>query len=422
MIEIIFIILLSASLFAFTYSLNTDVFFPPALYNLLWTFLYVFYALFIIGKSSDYYFVSWKTLLIFLSGQTLFSAGSLFAVKRKALDFQERQRNTPEVLYSLDKILFIILLVLFPLYLYKIINLVNNSDVPGQFLIVLRYEFSIEQADIGWIKYTNSLAFFTFAVAVYKFNFTQQKPKDLWGKLYKYSLYTLVIAYSLLSAGRTYILFVFCIYLGSRIIKRNIRFKDYALMFLFALIVYSVFSVLLQKGGDTDQTFTENAGSIFNILSSYILAGFYCFNYVITGSFHLDYGENTFRFFIAIAHSIGITKAEPNNLVMPFITNPIIANTYSVYYPYIKDFSWLGLLFLSVWGYIHSYFYYRAERNFNYFFGYSLLLYPLLMSFFQDQYVTLLSTWLQMIILMLIAQPFFKYRNSTNITLVTISS
>lgn len=407
MIEIIFTILFSIALFAVNYTVNADIFYPPALFNLIWTVIYIFYALFIIGRTEESYFLNWQTLLIFISGQVLFSLGSLFAVKRDKSKATNEIR-LPEVLYSFDKIIFVILLVLFPLYLYKIIALVNNSGISGEFITVVRYEFAVEQVDIGVIKYANSLAFFGFAIAVYKFNFTKGVPLTVWQKLYKYSYYLIAVSYSLLSAGRTYIMFIFCIYLGSRIVKGNIRLRNYLVMLGIILFVFVVFSVILKKGGDSDLSFAENIGSVYNSFVSYLLGGAYGFNLVVTQGFQPDYGQNVFRFFIAIGNALGITSIEPKELVMPFYTNPIVGNIYSVYYPYIKDFRYIGLIFFCIWGYVHTFFYYRAGKNFTCLFIYSILLYPLLMSFFQDQYVSLFSTWVQMLILVLIAQPFIQ--------------
>jgi oligosaccharide repeat unit polymerase len=168
---------------------------------------------------------------------------------------------------------------------------------------------------------------------------------------------------------------------------------------------------VLHKAGGENLSIGENVGSVFSSVLDYLLGGVYAFNSVIRSGFMPDYGENTLRFFIAAANSLGLTDSEPKPLVMPFINNPVISNVYSVYYPYAKDFWYFGILFNALWAYIHSWLYYRVKRNFIILFLYSILLYPLIMSFFQDQYMSLFSTWLQMIFLACIALPFIRYSN-----------
>jgi hypothetical protein len=93
---------------------------------------------------------------------------------------------------------------------------------------------------------------------------------------------------------------------------------------------------------------------------------------------------------------------------MPYITTPILSNVYTVYYNYFKDFSYLGLFFNCIYSFIHTIFYNKTrERNkFINIYFFATLMYPLVMSFFQDQYMSLFSTWVQLTFYGLIASFF----------------
>ena len=206
---------------------------------------------------------------------------------------------------------------------------------------------------------------------------------------------------------------MFCIYLGFKITAKKFKTYYYVIILAAALVLFATFALVLHKAGGESLSLSENIASVFSSVLDYLLGGAYAFNSVVTSGFRLDHGENTFRFFFAAANSLSLTDNKPKELVMPFINNPVISNVYSVYYPYAKDFWYFGILFNGLWAYIHSWLYYRVKRSFIILFLYSILLYPLIMSFFQDQYMSLFSTWLQMVLLGCIALPFIRYSHQS---------
>jgi hypothetical protein len=62
-------------------------------------------------------------------------------------------------------------------------------------------------------------------------------------------------------------------------------------------------------------------------------------------------------------------------------------------------------------GLIHTYFYLNLNRGLMYKFLYAILLYPLCFSFFEDQYFSILSQWIQFFIFGLFTSTFvFKIK------------
>jgi len=412
---LLFVTILSVALFLFNYSLNNELFYPPALFTLLWSFILAACVIFTWVHPGDVYLIDASSLVVFLTGEILFTAGGLLALNRTSKAAPVRHK--PIIRYSLDKYLFAVLLAVLPYYLYKINSIINASSIKdGSIFIILRYELSIEQVDIGPVKYINSVALFAFGVLLYRFGFTGQQSFSLKEKIYKYTFYALVFTYAVLSSGRTYLLFLLCMYVGSKAIQQRIRFYHYLAMLVLVLVVFAAFATLLNKGGNADLSFAENIASIAETIVVYLLGGVYAFNSVMQAGFTLDYGENTFRFFIALFNSAGLTGVKPKELVMDFVNTPVWSNVYAVYYPYIKDFWYFGLLFMLLFGFVHTWLYCKAKQGFGWFFGYVVLLYPLIMSFFQDQYVSLLSTWLQLFVFACIARFFIRYNPAVNVS------
>jgi oligosaccharide repeat unit polymerase len=126
------------------------------------------------------------------------------------------------------------------------------------------------------------------------------------------------------------------------------------------------------------------------------------------------YGGNTFRFFIAIFDAIfGTSNAVP--LVNEFATfsNGFRTNVFTFYDFYLRDFGIIYSLAIQfAVAIIHGVSYKKMQTGNPYsIYMFSMLSYPLVMQFFQDQYISLLSTWVQIIIvgvIVLKSRVFFR--------------
>lgn len=133
----------------------------------------------------------------------------------------------------------------------------------------------------------------------------------------------------------------------------------------------------------------------------YLSGGIIAFSDTLSSHSFTRNGANTFRLFIALGDMLfGTHNAVP--LVNEFITigNGITTNVYTFYDFYIRDF---GVLYALIMQYIvaviHGVSYSKMKKG-NLFgiFIFSMLSYPLIMQFFQDQYFSLLSTWVQIFV------------------------
>lgn len=118
------------------------------------------------------------------------------------------------------------------------------------------------------------------------------------------------------------------------------------------------------------------------------------------GGWPLQYGGNTFRFLIAIADRIFHTDYA-NPLVQAFTAvGTDTTNVYTFYQFYMQDFGVLyALLVQFVLGLGYALIYRNAAEGKMFFrYLYALSIYPLVMQFFNDQYVSLLSTWMQYLV------------------------
>lgn len=146
----------------------------------------------------------------------------------------------------------------------------------------------------------------------------------------------------------------------------------------------------------------ERANTSQEVLSSemqvYLSGSIVAFDQCIEEHSYTRYGRNTFRFFYAVFDR-GNAEALVNDF---FLYKYLSTNVFTFYDFYIRDFGPLYALFMQ---FLIGFFHGRAYKNRQsamglYFF--SMMSYPLVMQFFQDQYFSLTSTWIQIFITSLI--------------------
>ncbi|MFY8126992.1 MAG: O-antigen polymerase, partial [Chitinophagaceae bacterium] len=401
MLEGLLFLLASLLILLINYFISKNVFFPPTLYSLIWSTVMFSYVAFLAINTESNFIVDIKTLLVFLCGQILFSISGIVVFVNTKIPEHVLIKGDYKFKYPIDTWLTLFLLLMFPFYLKEIIKIAESSRYANiNLYLALRHEYVNNGINLGVLDYLNTISVFTFALYQYKHNFFEKRiGKKYYQIAIKYLLYLITFSYAFLSTGRTYFLLLLSIYFAIKVLSRNMKKYYFVIGAIIFFMLFIVNAFILNKGADVNDSFEDNILSLVENLSIYFLGGVYGFNHVIKSNITFDYGENVFRFFIALAKAFGIVNSKPKELVMPFITNPIDSNVYTIYYNYFKDFGYFGLLFNLIWGYLHTIFYFKAKLRGNFInvYIYALLVYPLVMSFFQDQYMSLLSTWIQLI-------------------------
>lgn len=133
------------------------------------------------------------------------------------------------------------------------------------------------------------------------------------------------------------------------------------------------------------------------------------------------FGENTFRIIYAIGNRFLDSNIPVSSTYFPFVQigpDPAadISNVYTMYYTYIVDFGVVfGIMFQGILGFVYAYVYLLKDRkSVGAVLLFSLLVYPLIMQIFGDQYVALESGYLQYFVVYLVFHKFgLLYRRRT---------
>lgn len=403
LIELIFI-LLHFLLFVTNYQImKKRIMHPAVLFSLVWFIILLLHFIFSFTLLNELFPLSLSTYLIFFTGVFAFSFGAfiqtVISQKNENRENNIANNSIADISISLRYIILALVVIGLPFYIqaaYRVF-LASNLD---SFFGGLRNELAYGNEDIGPLKYLTSFSFVVFAMNLYAFF----KNRNRINKLLVILSFLITLTYAIFVTGRTLILMILALYIGiSYILNKKFSIKKITRLIAVFIIFFIAIGIMYGKGGDTDNTAKENVMPAAQTFAIYLVTPLNALDWEMNNQFHINYnGNNSLRFFMKIGEQLHLTpNLKVNELVQPFVFVPYPTNVYTFYSPYINDFgklyAWVIIAFL---GFLHTFFYDKAlaTKNLRYTLYYSFLLFPLLMSFFQDQYLSLFSQWLQIVI------------------------
>jgi len=292
-----------------------------------------------------------------------------------------------------------VLIIGLPFYIQASIRVFLASNLDN-FIGGLRSELSYGEEDIGPTKYLISLSFVVFAINFY----ASLKQNGIKDKILLLLSFLIAVVFAVLATGRSYFFIFFSIYVGvSFLLKKNYSFKRLAIMGVAFLLFFILFGMLYGKGGDFESSLKDNLQSSSETTGIYLVSAINALDVEITTNKEASYpGENTLRFFVKIGQQLKLLEDKKvGSLMSEYVFIPYPTNVYTFYSAYFRDFGKIYAWFMiALFGGLHTWLYHKAVnkkdlRNVLY---YSFLLFPMLLSFFSDQYMSLFSFWLQVIV------------------------
>ncbi len=375
---------------------------PAALFSMLWFVVLSLHFIFSLTILDELFLISISTYLIFFIGVLSFSFGSFIQTiirqKGALLKNINEISHTHESIISLNLryILVTIVVIGLPFFILAAYRVYLASNYEN-FFIGLRSELSYGEEDMGVVKYLFPFSMVVYTLSLY--SFLREKNRD--NKVLFIISLIAVIIYTIFFTGRTPFLFILVLYLGMNYFyNENFSIKKFALPFVLFIIIFMSFGIIYGKGGNTESTIKENTKPAVQMTAIYMVGGLNALDWEMHHQYRISYnGNNSLRFFIKIAEKLRLfpnTKA--TDLSTPFVFVPYATNVYTVYSPYIKDFGRIyAWIIIGLLGFFQTFLYNKAleKKNIRFAVWYSFLLFPTLMSFFADQYFTLISYWLQ---------------------------
>ena len=376
---------------------------PAVLFSLLWFVILLMHFIFSFTLLNELPPLKISTYLIFFIGAAAFSFGSLIQTvywqKKNIVDCGPKLFDD-QISLVLRYIFLIIIVVGLPFFLIASYRIFVASNVEN-FFIGLRTELIYGDKDIGYLKYL-----FPFSLVVYAINLKSFLTNKSLSNLVLFVISLLVtIVYAVFNTGRLSFLLVLVIYIGINFIyKKNFSLKKIALPILIFMAVFISFGIVYGKGGNIETSAKENIAPAAQSTAIYMVASLNALDWDLQHQFRVNYnGNNSLRFFMKLGEQLNlVSNAKINTLLTPFVFVPYVTNVYTFYSPYIKDFGkFYSWVMIALFGLVHTFLYNKAiaTKSIRYTLYYSIMLFPLVISFFADQYLTLTSLWLQMIFL-----------------------
>ena len=368
-----------------------DILYPGFLQSFVWATIVSLFSVF----QNDFMPISFITWLVIGLGVIAFSMGSFISTcGHSPFRLYNKVRTLP---MHLPTFLLIILIILFlPVFIKKAYMFYVGGPFDNGFMN-LRYALSTNSEQTGGygiLKYLVPIAFFVASQQILRVAHIFSKRE----KVLAFISIVAAVTYGLLSSGRSTLIMFMLTAFSIPIVLRRIRPIRSGSVFFFVLFIFFVLhGILMGKGGSLNQSWSENIFSMLRTIETYLLSSIPALNFQL--HINPDYGiAHTFRTIFALLHAIGFDfNVKP--LVKNFVGTPFLTNVYTLYQPYYLDYGLMALPFFQFgFGFLHGALYRKAtiyRPASVYIFFFSLSMCPLFLQFFNDQYFSLMSQWMQ---------------------------
>jgi oligosaccharide repeat unit polymerase len=261
---------------------------------------------------------------------------------------------------------------------------------PGSYELLreaLIYDFKDQRTTAVLIK----VFFAVVGVAIFFLCYSRTLPR-----IYRAAFFLLGLGAALMTTGRLALLLLFLAASYIMYSLKVIQWRGVVVSFATFIVVFLAVAVVFKKGGENSTVFGQ---LIWNI-QVYLLGSLSLFDFFVTNHEPIISGGTLLPNFIRtfLSHFGGEIPLKP--AVYPFVANPLVSNVYTAIFPVFHDVGFAGVTaFFSGLGVLHQLLFYKQQGGQPlYRYLYALSLYPLIMTIFEEAYLSSLGFWLTLLI------------------------
>lgn len=369
--------------------------YPPLLWTLVWLALLLLDLVMLLAQPFELAPLQPLTCWIIVAGAALFSLGGAAVVARTSLPSTVAPLPPPPPRLVREAIFWLAVAAL-PALAWQVPALLELSSYTSAWDLYkgLRYGLTLGGGTYGPAAYLVPVVYLNVLFCLWKF---QAGGGTADRRRLRCALF-LAGAVALLMTGRTFILLLIAVMVGWRLVAGKVSAKRILAVGLGALVAFAVLGFALGKGIDHSLDAGANASHFGRSIVWYAIGPSHGLDWHLLRAFEgsADLGY-TLRLPHAVLHRLGVLAAAPLPLVQDFIEAPLPVNVFTFFHPWLADGGvFYALLAPLAFGALHTWALVRARCGSAVArIGYALMLYPLVITPFQDQYLTLASTWLQ---------------------------
>jgi len=341
--------------------------------------------------------VSDRTYALVLAGAASFALGGAIGSARRQGDWGESAKDGWGWRGIFLVALFALTAACLPAFVSRATSLSAWGPMKTQ-TANLRYAQSVERAaKTDLLDYAVTLSLCLAWLTFYRWRVAFAGQKERVHSAFAIVSVAMACAYSWFSSGRTFLIWLLT---GLAFLEyfRGGRGKRLAVAGFSALAFgfFVVNGVMSGKLGSPGESLLGQAASTWDGVTVYVAGPLAALDASIQGLVPQPPGTLLFRSLVAFLNRLGM-GGSPELLVQSYAFVPMPVNVYTFYRPYLDETGVLGVLaFQFLLGAVTTWTWARARtRKGAYSIVAALLMYPLVMQIFQDQYLTLLSTWVQ---------------------------
>ncbi|PLQ01578.1 O-antigen polymerase [Cupriavidus pauculus] len=280
-----------------------------------------------------------------------------------------------------------------PLFYVRATQLAGGSIASRESYIALRIALTDRAAGYGLLGYLVPLSFVVASIRITQFEIVRTGLTNAVLSLAAAS------ALALLCTGRTFFLMLFCFVGFPLIVTGKIRFRGMTVLAAMLTLSFATVALLTRKGLDIHASFGDNLGNVLKMFRVYLLSPTMAMATMADApnTASSAWGAYSLRFFHLLFSKLSGYNPSLPPLIRQYVEVPDRVNVFTVMDPYYRDFGMVGVFVFAVVSAAMHFQLYRTmqRRGGPWIFIYSASLFPLVMQFFQDMYLTLLSTWIQ---------------------------
>ena len=386
--EIVIIIVLAIMLVTFLVLRVGDVFSPWTVTTAVWLAILVMYQF--QGKLLDplsdqflYCLIIWYPILCISSLATYYVMPSDHG--------HERSSEIPQMNRTVFNWLYVITMVITPVYVYQILKIVMMFD-SADLLNNIRLLAVYGGQGFGFLQYSYVLSQVMVVVAFWQY------PKIPFWQLLTIVVAAMMSAFAIMEKGMLFFLFItiiFCLYE-----KRVIKMRSIIVSIVSLVLIFFLFNIARDSSdGSSDESMT-----FLDFFGIYILSPAAAFG-TVQPDLIPQFGSHTFYSIYIFLVRWGGDFVVYDKL-QEFVWVPLPTNVYTVFQPFYLDFGYKGVaVFAMFYGVVSGWCY----RQMRYGSGvakclYVYITYALVLQFYQENFVLNMVSLIQFIFFIFIIQ------------------
>jgi len=390
---IIITLVVLAFITVFAYMKYRTVMCPAVLHNVFWIFSLI--GLLVLPESA---YMQIRTFLLISVGAVFFQNG--FSIAQRPVISRCREYGpTAAINPNTTRIIVYLMFLPFAIFCFQYIQFIRaNSFSSWYTMLIFAHNEAVNSSLLAYMSRMIQISCFCLLLLYWKTDTSERKSAKTSISISFVMAVMCVIAMPTRNSMLFFLLPLMFIY----IITHKTARKKTALIFLLVFLIFMVYFFLISR---QKYAYLYSSGNAFAVIKSevinYLSGSILAFDKTMTSHAYMGMGSYSFRFFVALFDKIAGTN-NAVSIVNEFTQiGTVTTNVYTFYDFYLRDFGVLyALIAQFIVGCLHGTAYKKMKHDNLY--GtvfYALLMYPLMMQFFQDQYLSLLSTWIQAIVI-----------------------